>query len=334
MQLNDLPWAAQSISELGNTFPNSLLVYGQSGIGKRALSKLIAQSILCSENQNLGTPCGKCSDCDLFLAETHPDFRLITDEADEAANEIDTAVSTKKTSQKNISIAMIRGLSEYVTIKPLRDRAKVIVIDPADSMNASAANALLKVLEEPPIYAHLVLITRSPQMVLPTIASRCLKLKINTPSESAAIQWLEVHADSKHDRYLQLALRLSGGAPMRAIELCEDEQFFILREDIFGELDQRALDIFRLAELCEKLEPMQTSAIFNTLLLDVMCVQEGGDIQHNIDQTKIVEHWANSKSGKDLVHWADDWVEFARSANHPLNKRLALEALFLKTPKS
>ncbi len=333
MQLNDLPWAAQSISDLGNTLPNSLLIYGQSGIGKRAISKLIAQSILCSESPNLGTPCNKCSDCDLFLAETHPDFRLISDEGDEEADEIDTAASTKKTSQKNISIAMIRGLSEYVTIKPLRDRAKVIVIDPADSMNANAANALLKILEEPPIYAHLILIARSPQTVLATIASRCLKLKIKAPSERSAIQWLEAHAGSKHDRYLQLALRLSGGSPMKAIELCEDEQFFNVREDIFGELDQRSLDIFRLAELCEKLEPMQTSAIFNTLLLDVMCVQEGGAVQHNIDQTKIVEHWANSKSGKDLVHWADDWVEFARSANHPLNKRLALEALFLKTPK-
>jgi DNA polymerase-3 subunit delta' len=333
MQLNDLPWAAQSISDLGKTLPNSLLIYGQSGIGKRAISKLIAQSILCSENPNLGTPCNKCSDCDLFLAETHPDFRLISDEGDEEANEIDTAVSTKKTSQKNISIAMIRGLSEYVTIKPLRDRAKVIVIDPADSMNANAANALLKVLEEPPIYAHLILITRSPQVVLPTIASRCSKLKIKAPSESAAIQWLEAHADSKHNRYIKLALRLSSGAPMRAIELCEDEQFFTLREDIFGELDQRALDIFRLAELCEKLEPTQTSAIFNSLFLDVMCVQEGGDVQYNLDHIEIVERWANSKSGKDLVHWVDDWVEFARSANHPLNKRLALEALFLKTPK-
>jgi DNA polymerase-3 subunit delta' len=334
MQLNDLPWAAQSISDLGNTLPNSLLIYGQSGIGKRAISKLIAQSILCSESPNLGTPCNKCSDCDLFLAETHPDFRLISNEGDEEANEIDTAASTKKTSQKNISIAMIRGLSEYVTIKPLRDRAKVIVIDPADSMNANAANALLKVLEEPPIYAHLILITRSPQVVLPTIASRCLKLKIKAPSESAAIQWLEAHADSKHNRYIKLALRLSSGAPMRAIELCEDEQFFTLREDIFGELDQRALDIFRLAELCEKLEPTQTSAIFNSLFLDVMCVQEGGDVQYNLDHIEIVERWANSKSGKDLVHWVDDWVEFARSANHPLNKRLALEALFLKTPKS
>ena len=334
MQLNDLPWAAQSISDLGKTLPNSLLIYGQSGIGKRVLSKLIAQSILCSESPNLGTPCNKCSDCDLFLAETHPDFRLISDEGDEEANEIDTAASTKKTSQKNISIAMIRGLSEYVAIKPLRDRAKVIVIDPADSMNANAANALLKVLEEPPIYAHLILITRSPQVVLPTIASRCLKLKIKAPSESAAIQWLEAHADSKHNRYIKLALRLSSGAPMRAIELCEDEQFFNLREDIFEELGERVLDIFRLAELCEKLEPTQTSAIFNSLILDVMCVQEGGDVQHNIDQTKVVERLANSKSGKDLVHWADDWVEFARSANHPLNKRLALEALFLKTPKS
>ena len=229
---------------------------------------------------------------------------------------------------------MIRGLSEYVAIKPLRDRAKVIVVDPADSMNANAANALLKVLEEPPIYAHLILITRSPQVVLPTIASRCLKLKIKAPSESAAIQWLEAHADSKHNHYVKLALRLSGGAPMRAIELCEDEQFFNIREDIFGERDQRVLDIFRLAELCEKLEPTQTSAIFNSLILDVMCVQEGGDVQHNLDQIEIVERWANSKSGKNLVHWADDWVEFARSANHPLNKRLALEALFLKTPKS
>ncbi|MGA0129559.1 MAG: hypothetical protein ACO3I1_09780, partial [Burkholderiales bacterium] len=63
-------------------------------------------------------------------------------------------------------------------------------------------------------------------------------------------------------------------------------------------------------------------------------VQEGGDVQHNIDQTKIVERWANSKTGKDLAHWSDDWVEFSRSANHPLNKRMALEALFLKTPKS
>lgn len=152
-----------------NEVPQALLFMGEEGIGKKAVAQTFANALLCLERTvadpaNAGEadiliePCGRCLSCRKMADRNHPDFAMIEPEG--------TA----------IKIDQIREFQERIVFKPLDGPRKVILIDPADKLNAAAANGLLKVLEEPPPYAVLILITGKPFSLPDTVLSRCQKI--------------------------------------------------------------------------------------------------------------------------------------------------------------
>jgi DNA polymerase-3 subunit delta' len=128
---------------------------GRAGIGNARAPRLnLAQGLLCESPRPDGLACGTCGGCKLAIAGQHPDLMrielLVIDPEEDTIEVVDT-----------IAIDRIRSLTEFVQLTSHRQRAKVAVIAPAERMNAAAANALLKTLEEPPAGTYLILVSTS-----------------------------------------------------------------------------------------------------------------------------------------------------------------------------
>jgi DNA polymerase-3 subunit delta' len=151
---------------------HALLLNGPRGIGKQQLLVDLAQHILC---HNAHQACDHCQSCLLFSAGTHPDHYVIQ-------------------SEKQIGVDDIRQGIEKLHSHAQLSHTKVLLIHDADTMTESAANALLKTLEEPNQQTYLVLSTSSGR-VLPTILSRCEKHTLTLPSTPAIQAWLRQEHD-------------------------------------------------------------------------------------------------------------------------------------------
>ncbi len=155
-----------------NTLPHAMIFSGVTGAGKHQLSGWLAQALVCqvtqvqselSATQSADIPCYQCKNCHLFEQQTHPDF--LTVEAD----------------GNSIGVDQIRQLSRFLEKTAQLGHNQVVVIDDADMMTESAANALLKTLEEPTANSYLLLLVKDSQHLLPTIVSRCRQLQLRPP---------------------------------------------------------------------------------------------------------------------------------------------------------
>lgn len=180
--------------------PHALLLVGPRGIGKRAFAEAFAQSLLCGEPDAQGLACGQCRTCRFFAAGTHPDFRCLEPEEE----------------GKPIKVDSVREFAAWSVMKPQEGLHRVTLIQPADAMNAAAANSLLKTLEEPVSGNLILLLTSRPSMLPPTVRSRCQRVVFAVPSQDEAVSWLSSQGGAGDWRML---LRLAKGAPLRALEL-------------------------------------------------------------------------------------------------------------------
>ena len=142
-----------------NKIANSYMFIGEEGIGKVSFAKEFAKAIMCLSG-NLKGFC-KCDSCIKFDAFSNPDYMEIHEE-------------------KNlIKIDQIRALEDDIARKPIVSNKKVYVISDAKYMTEEAQNCLLKTLEEPPKYANIILVTSNENSLLPTVQSRCIKIKFS-----------------------------------------------------------------------------------------------------------------------------------------------------------
>jgi DNA polymerase-3 subunit delta' len=210
MSANPYPWHRAVWDRLGlaieaDRLGHALLLQGRTGVGKSLFVDALTARLLC-EGGAENTACGRCRSCALLAAGSHPDLTLIT----------------VPEGKSGIGIDQIRALIEYFTLVSHYGRRKIAVLRPADAMNRATANALLKVLEEPPAGALLVLETARPEALLPTLRSRCQRLVLEASANPETLTWLSAAVPGKSSQDLKDLLWVAGGGPLLARHAAEE----------------------------------------------------------------------------------------------------------------
>ncbi|MDD9875576.1 MAG: hypothetical protein OXU22_08605 [Gammaproteobacteria bacterium] len=199
------PWAQpaweRTLASLG-ALHHGLLITGPPGIAKREFALALSQTLLCADPASGRGACGRCRNCKLFNAATHPDFHVLTTEREwrdgrlrltaEYCNRYQDISAREKRANPGqvISVDQVRLLIERFHAHAHTALRKIALLMPADRMNINAANALLKLLEEPPAHSVLILVSAVPGYLPATIRSRCFQIKIPPPDLDTARAWL------------------------------------------------------------------------------------------------------------------------------------------------
>ncbi|MBK6598175.1 MAG: DNA polymerase III subunit delta' [Proteobacteria bacterium] len=232
--MNALPWLAtaqQSIQAAvqADRLPHALLIHEDAGAGGLELARWTSQLLLCRDRPR--APCGACPDCQWVLAGQHPDCMSVQPEG----------------KSRQILVDQIRTAVAELRLTGHSGRAKIAVFAPAEAINANAANALLKTLEEPTPSTLLILITAQPSRLLATIRSRCLTLRVAAPARAEAIEWL---TQSRGAGPWEAALDALNTGPLSLTEVDPAAIAATRRQVIeqLGQLEQQAVEPPALAE--------------------------------------------------------------------------------------
>ena len=201
------------------SFVHAYLISGQAGVGKRSLSRLIAQHLLCTGEEK---PCGACPACVQVHQGNHPDV-LVEKPGEPLCPEVERG-------RKLIPVDEMRYLLSLVGQHTFTGGRRVVIIEQADKMNPQAANALLKTLEEPPEGTVFLLLTDAPELLLSTIVSRCRSLKMH-PWEEAYVRRVLMERGIADDMARRSAA-VSGGSIGRALEIAADADYWQRRNDV------------------------------------------------------------------------------------------------------
>ena len=175
----------------GRGLSHAYLLSGPAGCGKRTLAGLLSQALVCSGAGEV--PCGACDHCRKAVAGVHPDILRVGNDG------------------KDITVSQVREVRSDAYIRPNEAGRKVYILENAQTMNGSAQNALLKLLEEGPAYAAFLLLSDNAGAMLPTVRSRCELLTLSpvTPAEAEA-SLLRRFPDLPREQILDAARRCEG----------------------------------------------------------------------------------------------------------------------------
>ena len=168
-------WAHMAQTIESDRVAHGLLVCGPPGVGKRRFASRVVAALLCRERLPSGDACGQCPTCRQRIADTHPDIsRLVPEEWG-----------------KLIKVEQVRSFSQRLQLTPQYSTGRIGWIEPAEDLSASAANSLLKTLEEPPPDCHIVLVTDRVSALMATVRSRSQLWRVPPPDPDTAKVWLD-----------------------------------------------------------------------------------------------------------------------------------------------
>jgi DNA polymerase-3 subunit delta' len=297
----------------------ALLLAGPRGVGKGELARAWARALLCEAPRPDGAACGQCPACHWFDTGAHPDFRLVTLQ-EKSSKEGETRMATA------IEVDQARETVDFVQLSTYRAGFRVVLVDPADSLNLAAANALLKVLEEPPLNTVFLLVSDQPRRLLPTIRSRCTRLEIGLPPVDSAAQWL---AGQGVDDALNL-LALSGGTPLDAQRWAESDELDERRDVLEGLARPDQLDPVALGERWKAVRPQTWHNVAYKWLGDLLAVSLQGSVQFNRDFAEPLARLGKKVDLAKLLALARMQANEGRTLAHPLNRSLQLEAWLIQ----
>ncbi|MBU3693288.1 MAG: DNA polymerase III subunit delta' [Rhodocyclaceae bacterium] len=307
-------------------FPHALLLSGGAGAALDSLAEALAAGLLCDAPLTDGAPCGDCAACRLLAAGTHPDLLWLSPaEADEDAGR-------KASSQ--IRIEAVRQLIGTLALRPHHGATRVSVIDPAEAMNAATANALLKVLEEPPPGNVLLLLSLRPLRLLPTLRSRCLQLRVVRPE---GVGWAAAVGDGSVDApengssgtvdpaLAELAAFLRDPAPEAAARAVWPAQRALLDALARG----ARLGVPAAARTAGLTLPAALD-VLSRWVHDLARVQAGGTPRFLPGRATPLAKVAAEADRQGLMHMGARLAEWQRHANHPLLASLTVADILLE----
>jgi DNA polymerase-3 subunit delta' len=304
---------------------HAYLFYGPESVGKRKTAFELAKALICQET-GAAESCGTCAACRKIEQSQHPDVFYL--EPQKAATSREAA----------IKIDDIRELQKKLGFLPYEAPVKVAIVDGVDRMNPQAANAFLKTLEEPPSSTVLILLTAQPQLLLPTMISRCQGIRFHALPQSDLIRILEPLAEEAEVSEEELPLRAarSGGRVNPALDADHAEWLEIRRAlaVVLRELSYDRIDhVFAFGRLWGKETDRAPKLLeeMSSLIRDAALVKLGCSADHlmNPDLAGPVQQIAAAHSRRGLLKMHEQTLATRQALQGNANLQLALECLLL-----
>ncbi|MCP4354698.1 MAG: AAA family ATPase [Proteobacteria bacterium] len=299
-----------------NKLPHAILLHGMEGIGKAKFAEALALMLICGVKP--------LSHKDKFSYDDESaNFSRI-----EAGSLKEFSVIAPLDGKKQISIEQVRVAIGDLSLTS--DNRRVIIINTADDLNQSSANAILKTLEEPPSDTFLILISNSPAKLLPTINSRCRKIKLDPLGLHEIEQVLE-QEEIKSDK-LDQALQFCSGSVSKAIQFLNIENAILDKLDNFFDIKKpSSSDVLAIAEELSN-KKFNESLVYTQIkdIISAACKKSMG-LETNFDGIKCVENLATRNSQEKLTHVYNTIVETEENRNAlNLSQVGCLESIFSK----
>ncbi len=327
MKNNIFPWLVPALRELDSrrgALPHALLIQGRTGLGKTALALAFAQGLLCERPGEGERPCGACEGCLWFSQGNHPDFRLIQPEALDESPEPDAESRRRdaEAASRQIRIDQIRDVQALLAIGTHRRGLRVVLIRPAEALNVAASNALLKSLEEPPPSTVFLLVSSSPDRLLPTVRSRCQRVSVAPAPAADAVPWLTARGVSDPEA----ALAYAANAPLAVLEEAEQRP---ARDALIRALASGQRDALALVDLCQSAGPARAVAWLQKWVADLVLARVASRARYHLRELPALRALAGAVALEPLLRLGRSLGASAAVAQHPLNARLFLEATFI-----
>lgn len=296
-----IPWLTSAQSKLREAIiqdrlSHALLITGSPGQGGEWLAYWLAASFYCQATSSSSRPCGECRSCQRVIADEQPDCLVLRPIED----------------SKEIRVDQVRELTAELALTAHGAGRKVAIISPAEKLNRSAANALLKTLEEPTRGAVLILVSGEANRLPPTVQSRCTRVRIAAPTEDSLVQWLRSQRDNSIDWGRVLAV--IGANPLVALEVDSAAIVALYDETV------RALERARSGTL----DAIETAEIWGKedYALRIACMEHWlmQQLRQSVASGKT-EVAARLLDLQEPLREARQWID------SPINKPLALERL-------
>ncbi|AFZ83651.1 DNA polymerase III subunit delta' [Candidatus Kinetoplastibacterium blastocrithidii TCC012E] len=318
----------------------SNIIYGSDGIGKFEFVFSYAASLLCETKHNT-IACGNCVSCNLITKNNHPDLKFIHPEymskSEIFAGDINfrhMAASENNNLSREIRIQQIRDLLPWLNITSHRGIKKIIVIYSAESLNDVSSNALLKILEEPPLGVVFLMVTNKLHRLSPTIISRCQLIYLPIPTKNSSLNWLSMATESDISN-LGKWLMFTGGAPLKSFFLSRDLNDpcyswimnFINHLSLKGDFKLYSF----LDENFDKLSLFEWISFFQKFYFDLMLLKFGQDVRYFIGIKNTVFEISkklNIDNILDMLLWLNK--KNSLIVNNNINAKLLVNVLLQK----
>jgi DNA polymerase-3 subunit delta' len=298
---------------------HAYLISGPPHIGKATLARSLALALNCRSTHS-ARPCGQCRSCQLIHAGKHPDVQLI--EPDGARVKID----------------QVRALQHDLALRPVEGRYRVAIFDQFEVATTEAQNALLKTLEEPPDYVVLIVLASDPELLLPTIVSRCQQVPLR-PLTIAQVREALIKTWNVEAGHANLLAHLSGGRLGWAVNAASNPAIMLARtkylDDLQTLLKADRVARFAYAEDLTRKSDLARDAIdlWRTWWRDVLLISSGSAAELiNIDRAEQILALAQHVDLNQVKAAADACGRALWQMDRNVTARLVVEVLLLDFP--
>jgi len=247
---------------------HAYLLVGESGIGKTDFARAFAHYLLCHE-RSVTAACGRCRACLLAAGGNHPDLLVVQPEEGSAL----------------IRIEQIRLLGRFVQQTSHFSTSRVIILSPAEALGPASANALLKVLEEPPAETWFLVISHQPGLLMPTIKSRCQLQPLRCPTQQQGYSWLQTLSPKSSAEDINAALAISKNRALAAKTALQKDLPKERRDLLVGlaQLLRTQLLPIELAKRYEKADRSEILTLMQNSLASLIRYQSSADLHYLYD---------------------------------------------------
>lgn len=258
---------------------HAYLFVGPDGVGKHMAAKLFAAALCCTEKSR--QPCNECHACIGTKCGTNPDIIYI-----------------KPTDKKSVTVEQAREIVTDAYIKPFESAKKVYIIDDASTVNESAQNCLLKILEEPPEFVVFIILAASETQLLQTVLSRCTSVHFPVVGNERMKKYINEKYPDSADKS-DLLISLSNGIPGEVDKILSDPDYYDLRAESFKKLvpllSRHKISAYTVSEFLEDNKDNAEKIIdfWQGFLRDIMMILDGNEkLICNVDMQEEIKNLA------------------------------------------